>query len=265
MKKSNEITPEPARTHTIPPTLRKTLQIAAAALFWLAVWQLVASAVDREVLIASPYAVFTRLCSLASTGKYWAALFSSLLRVFGGYLVGILCGLLLAALSALSRFCETLVTPLITAIKATPVASFIIIALVWFKTPFIPVITSALMVAPVIYGAALTAVRSVDVKLIEAARVFAFSPLKTLRRVIIPSIMPAVSGAAVTSLGLSWKAGIAAEVLCTPRGSLGRYLYESKIYLETPDLFAWTLTIITASLLLEFIIKRTLGGRGSGK
>ncbi|MFA6948940.1 MAG: ABC transporter permease subunit [Eubacteriales bacterium] len=249
----------------MPAPFKKLLRGVFAALFWLAVWQLIASAVGKELLIASPKAVFARLGALCVTGGYWSAVFSSLVRVFGGYLAGILFGLVLAALSAASALLESLVTPLITAIKATPVASFIIIALVWFETPRIPTFTAALMVTPVIYGSALTAIRSVDKNLLEMAQVFAFSRVKTIRRVILPSMTPYIRSAAVTSLGLSWKAGIAAEVLCTPKGSVGRYLYESKIYLETPDLFAWTLTIIGASLLLEYIIRALLGGRGRGR
>lgn len=60
----------------------------------------------------------------------------------------------------------------------------------------------------------------------------------------------------VTSLGLAWKAGIAAEVLCTPKGAIGTQLYNAKIYIETTDLFAWTFVVVILSLLLEFAFVR---------
>ena len=56
-------------------------------------------------------------------------------------------------------------------------------------------------------------------------------------------------------MGLSWKACIAAEVICTPNGSIGQGIYNAKIYLETPSLFAWTAAVILLSVLLEMLIK----------
>ncbi|MDE7233674.1 MAG: nitrate ABC transporter permease, partial [Ruminiclostridium sp.] len=53
--------------------------------------------------------------------------------------------------------------------------------------------------------------------------------------------------------GLCWKSGVAAEVIGIPNGSIGEKLYMSKIYLETADLFAWTLVIILVSRLCEGI------------
>ena len=52
-------------------------------------------------------------------------------------------------------------------------------------------------------------------------------------------------------LGLCWKAGVAAEVIGVPTGSIGEKLYHAKIYLNTPDLFAWTIVIILISFLFE--------------
>ena len=52
-------------------------------------------------------------------------------------------------------------------------------------------------------------------------------------------------------LGLCWKAGTAAEVIGRAGRLYWRELYHAKIYLNTPDLFAWTLVIITISFLFE--------------
>ena len=54
-----------------------------------------------------------------------------------------------------------------------------------------------------------------------------------------------------TGIGIGWKAGIAAEVLGLPKNSIGKALYNAKIYLEMPDLFCWTAVIILLSLLFE--------------
>ena len=59
----------------------------------------------------------------------------------------------------------------------------------------------------------------------------------------------------LTALGLDWKAGVAAEVLCTPKFSVGKEMFDAKQILETTDLFAWTMVVILLSLILEKMLK----------
>ena len=63
--------------------------------------------------------------------------------------------------------------------------------------------------------------------------------------------MPFFKNSASSGIGLAWKAGIAAEVICSPNSAIGSRLYDSKIYLETPELFAWTATVVVLSILIE--------------
>ena len=66
--------------------------------------------------------------------------------------------------------------------------------------------------------------------------------------------MPFFHAACRISLGLCWKAGVAAEVIGMPRGSVGERLQQAKVYLDTPDLFAWTLVIVALSLTFEKLV-----------
>ena len=95
-----------------------------------------------------------------------------------------------------------------------------------------------------------------------AAAVFRFPPLRRLRRVWIPSVMPHFLSACRTSLGLAWKSGIAAEVLTVPALSIGKLLMESKLYWEVLDLFAWTLVVILCSLVIEKVLMTAIGRLG---
>ena len=61
---------------------------------------------------------------------------------------------------------------------------------------------------------------------------------------------------------MGWKAGIAAEVLTVPPLSIGKNIFEAKLYLETTELFAWTLTVILLSLVIERILLRLVGHIG---
>ncbi len=232
----------------------KAVKTLFAIAFWLSVWQVAAMIISKTILLPSPAEVFVRLWELLFEKSFWISVGYSFLRILEGFVLGIIAGTVFAVLSSISQILKVLIAPLITVIKTTPVASFIIIALIWIGAPNVPIFITALMVTPIIYENITVAVANTDKELIEVTKIFRFSKMRRLRLLYIPSVMPFFLAACATSVGLAWKAGIAAEVLCTPRNSIGKYLFESKLYLEIPDLFAWTVTVIIFSLVLEKII-----------
>ncbi len=233
----------------------------AAVLFWLLLWQLAAMAVDLPILLPSPIGVAKRLASLALTGVFWSAVGTSLWHVALGFACGLVCGVLTAVVSHLLKGVTALLSPLMLVIKATPVASFILLAYVWMSTDAIPVFTAFLMVLPIVYSAVFEGLSTLDRQLGEMLTLNRVPFARRLRLFYLPSLLPFLQAGAVTALGMSWKAGIAAEVLVVSRGSVGKYIYESKTYLETADLFAWTVTVILLSLVIELLFKRILGQR----
>ena len=70
---------------------------------------------------------------------------------------------------------------------------------------------------------------------------------RRLRGIYLPAVLPHFRSAASLGLGLCWKSGVAAEVIGIPGGSIGEKLYKAKVYLATPDLFAWTVAIVLLS------------------
>jgi len=242
--------------------IRKLCKWLGIALFWLTLWWLAATfGVKQELLLPSPIRVLTRLGELASQGEFWIATWTSLCRIFGGILIATGLGILCGILTAHSRALRELLSPILAIIKATPVASFIILALVWISRGKLPVFIAALMVLPIIWTNIEQGIRQIDPQLLEMAKVFRFSPSKRLLHITIPSVLPYFVAACKTSLGLAWKAGIAAEVLSTPKNSIGKELFESKTFMETTDLFAWTVTVILLSICMEklfFLLLRLL-------
>lgn len=148
-------------------------------------------------------------------------------------------------------FFERLFSPLITAVKAVPVASFTILALIWISSAELSVLITFLMSLPVAYSNIFEGIRSFDRDLTVMADIFAIPPARRFVGVYLSQIMPYFRSAVKLSMGLCWKSGVAAEVIGIPKGSIGEKLYNSKIYLETADLFAWTLVIIVLSLICE--------------
>lgn len=234
-----------------------------AAVFWLSLWQLAYWLIGSDLLMASPIQVGGRLAALALEGQFWLTALLSLLRILTGFALGLGIGTLLAVLTARSRLLLAVFRPAIGAIRATPVASFIILALIWMSSSRVVIFIVFLMVMPVIWANVTEGIRKTDPQLLEMARVFNLSRSQVIRLIYIPSISPFFVAAATTGMGLGWKAGIAAEVLSTPRLSLGGELFNAKIYLETPDLLAYTAVVIILSLILEkllvLLLRRTEG------
>lgn len=238
------------------------LRLGAVAV-WLLLWQLASMAVGLPLLLPSPLAVLLRLGQLCTGADFWLTVASSLLRILLGFLLGVLFGTALAGLCWRFRLIDALARPLLGVLKSTPVASFIILALVWVKTTWLATVISFIMVLPLIYANVREGIDSADRQLLEMAQVFRLSRRKTFRYCYLPAILPFFLSAISSALGFAWKSGIAAEVLGRPARAIGSQIYDSKIYLETPDLFAWTLVVILLSVLLERLAVRFV--RWAGK
>ena len=242
--------------------LSPALRLGAVAV-WLLLWQLASMAVGLPLLLPSPLAVLLRLGQLCTGADFWLTVASSLLRILLGFLLGVLFGTALAGLCWRFRLIDALARPLLGVLKSTPVASFIILALVWVKTSWLATVISFIMVLPLIYANVREGIDSADRQLLEMAQVFRLSRRKTFRYCYLPAILPFFLSAVSSALGFAWKSGIAAEVLGRPARAIGSQIYDSKIYLETPDLFAWTLVVILLSVLLERLAVRFV--RWAGK
>lgn len=224
-----------------------------AVIVWLVIWEIAARLIGQEILLVSPVAVLCRFFELAVTKDFWLAVLFSFSRITGGFFLALFVGTVLAGVSSESQRVKELLAPLMAVIKATPVASFIILILIWVSSRNLSVIISFLMVLPVIYSNVLQGIESTDRQLLEMAQIFRVSFMKKICYIYAWEVIPFFQTACSISLGLCWKAGIAAEVIGIPDGSVGEHLYEAKVYLETPDLFAWTLTIIALSVCFEKI------------
>ena len=232
-----------------------------ALLFWGLVWQLAAMAMDNPLLLPGPVRVLVRLCELMRELAFWQITLVSIGRVLLGVLLGIGLGVILAVVTSASRLGDMLVAPAMTAVQATPVASFAILVLIWLNRDFVPVLICVLMVLPVIWNSVGSGIRMTDPQLLEMAKVYRLSPLLRLKRIWVPSVLPVFRAACINALGLGWKAGIAAEILTVPKLSIGQMISEGKLYMMTEDMFAWTVTVVALSLLLQRVMLKLLEGR----
>lgn len=240
------------------PSKRKILQTALIALIYLVVWEAASLLVGKELLLPSPFSTLSRLIQLLAKGDSWLFSGLTLLRIMSGYLLGVLAGVLLAMLTARSRFAEALLAPLRAIVKASPVTSFILLALLWLSSDMVPLFISFLMVVPMVWTATAEAILQTDTRLVEMGRIFGLGRWQIVKKIYVPSVLPQFLAACTTSLGFAWKSGVAAEIIALPQKSIGYMLYQSKLRIETVDLFAWTLMIVALSMLLEWLLVQSM-------
>ena len=222
-----------------------------SVLFWLIVWHAGSVALGQSIILVSPITAARTLFQMMGTAEFYQSVFGSLSRILLGFFAGVLLGTVLAALAYWLPPAGALLAPLMHAIKATPVASFVILALIFISSRYLSILMGFLMVLPILYTNVLTGLRGTDVKLIEMAKVFKMKPLARFRAIYLPAAYPGFLSSCALALGMSWKAGIAAEVIGLPDQSIGEALYQAKIFFSTPEMYAWTLAIILLSVALE--------------
>lgn len=235
---------------------RKSVKNLLILLFWLGVWGLAALAVGQELFLPTPVSVIVCGAKLIVTADFWQTVAISIFRILFGTAVAIIAGTLLALLTSRARIVYDLFYPLLTIVKATPVASFITLAIIWMGARKLPVFICALMVFPIVWAAVSDGINAIQKKHTELAQVFGFSLEKKFRLIYLPTVAPYFLSACKTSIGLAWKAEVAAEVLAVSPNSIGKQLFNARTYYEIPELFAWTVTVIVLSLLIELAVTK---------
>ena len=238
--------------------LLPTGERAFALLFWLAVWQISALVIGQKILLVTPLEALRCFLAMLPQPAFWARVIFSALRILAGFGLAVLGAFLLATLARSHRMLAALIELPLQAIKATPVASFIILALLWVSSRQLSVLISFFMALPILYSAVQTGLDAADPALLEMAQVFRMGLCARIRAIWLPGLLPAFRRGCSVALGICWKSGIAAEVIGLPGGSMGEALYRAKITLSTAEVFAWSIAIVLLSAVLERLLMALL-------
>ena len=210
------------------------------------------------LFLATPVQTLAALARIAPTAGFWQRIAFSALRILAGFLLAVAGGLVLGAAGARWRRVRIFVEPVMQLIRAMPVASFVILALLWVRGENLSVVVSFTHVLPVVYAGVLAGIADTDPQLLEMARVYRLPLGARLRYIWLPGVFPSFSKSCIAAMGMCWKSGVSAEVIGLPDHSVGDALYRAKITLSTPEVFAWTLVIVLLSALLSAAAARLL-------
>lgn len=237
---------------------KKSIKNICIFIFWVLIWQITHVIIGRDIYVPSPFNVFLSLRQLVLQPYFWRSITFSIYRVLSGLAWSILLGITIGIISAMNEHVHDIINPLIIVIKSTPVISFIILAVIWLSSSSVPIFICFLLCFPIIWTNVVTGIRNVDIKLLEMAKVYRIKRLTVIRKIYLPSIIPYVSAACLTAVGLGWKASVAAEVLSLPRNGIGSYVHSAKVYLDTNELFAWTSVVIILSVVFEIMLNKLI-------
>lgn len=238
--------------------IRKCFIALAVALFWLGIWALACYIANCNLLMPLPYPwdVAVSLGYLIIRADFWSDVGMSLLRIVIGFVLAVLCGAGLAVLTTRSRLMHTLFAPLLSLMRAVPVASFIFLAFLWIAADAMPTFIAFLMVLPLVWENVRQGIQSTNAQLLEMAQVFRLNRARRFRYVWLPSVRPYAQAALTTGFGFSWKSGVAAEIICTTGRSIGSQISAAKSTLDYAEVFACTVVVVVLSVTLEWLVRR---------
>lgn len=223
-------------------------------LFWIVLWELFAGLVNNSFLLVGPIESIRALGRLMEEKEFYTILWKSSKGILSAYFLSFFLALFFSYFSYRFTILEDFLKPGVFVLRSLPVASFIIILLFFLGRARLSFAISSFMSFPIFYINFLEGFRKTDRDLLEMSRVFHFSFYRRLRYIYLPSLYPLMLGAAKLAMGLSWKSGIAAELIGQVGKSIGYQLMDAKVSLEMANVFAWSIVIIALSQFWEVLI-----------
>lgn len=234
----------------------------AVAAFWLAVWVFAAALVAQPLILPGPGIVAVALLRLVCDAGSWAILVGSGARILGGLALAVACGGVLAGVSVRSRTFARLVAPALSFVKATPVACIVVLLLIWLGSARVSIVAVFLMALPGVYFSLVEGLTQADKPLKQMFRLHCVRGWRLFCAHTWREVLPFVLPCARAVIGMSWKAGVAAELIGMAVGTVGERIYQAKLLIETADLLAWTVLVVMASWACERVLVWLLRASG---
>lgn len=238
--------------------MKNTVERAWPVLVWIGIWQALSVRLGSGILLASPLRVAARLLEMVASPGTWRILLNSTVFVLSGFLLSLLLAIPCAVLARRYTAFRRLMIPPVKVMRSVPVASFIILALVFVSSRHLSVLIAFTVSFPLFFTELISALDERDRQLEEFSRVFRLPLGERVWRIDFPQVLPKLATTCRTATGVCWKAGVAAEIIGIPKVSIGEQMHMAKLYLDTADLFAWTILILILSALFEAAVQAGL-------
>lgn len=222
----------------------------------LIVWKVAAGVVAAPILLPDPEAVLKTMTDLGMDSAFWRSAVMSAGRVLAGFALSVIAGLAVGIPAGIHPVFHSGFFPILSVVRATPVMSVILIALLCFSSGAVPVFAAFLIGFPVVVQNVITGIQQTDPRLLEMGRAYGLTPGRMVTDIYIPSTIPYLTSGAQTALGLTWKVIVAAEVMSLPRRGIGTGMQYAQMRLETAEVLAWTAAVILCAGGSQWLLSR---------
>lgn len=227
----------------------RTMAVFVALWYALALWT------GNPVLLPTPVAVVDAIVELARTLELFQHAAISLARMAGSLAIAAGIAIPLGLAMGLSRRLDAVVDPTIELLRPISGIAWIPLALFIFGIGnALPVfIMTYAAFFPILIGT-IAGVRSVDARLLDAARTMGVPRGRIVSHVVIPAALPALLVALRLGVATSWTAVVAAELIGAPSG-VGYAVEWYRELLMTPQVMAFIATIGVLGYLTDSLIR----------
>ncbi|MEU1346740.1 ABC transporter permease [Streptomyces sp. NPDC005775] len=232
--------------------LATTLLALASAALGLLVWVVLANSGIEG--FPGPVSVARRAGELIADGTLFEDAGASLKRVLIGYVLGVVLAIPVGFLMGWYPVVRRLIEPWLQFFRMVPPLAIIPLAIVLMgidETPKIFVIFLASFLSSVV--STFQGVVSVDVTLVNAARVLGARDPQVFLGVVVPASTPFILVGMRIGLGASWATVVAAELIAA-QGGLGFRMQQAQLYYDLPTIFVQLIAIGAIGLAMDRLL-----------
>lgn len=247
----------PRRGAPARPWLTRLLPVASVLLF-LALWS-VSTLFSRYM--PSPADTLQAIATDLVNGETYFHVWVSIVRAVIGVGLAVLVGVAVGVLMGYHRYLAAFFGLYVSVGLTIPSLAWAFIALLLFGPSEVGVyFATAVVVYPFVAVHVWEGVKSLDTGLLEMARVFHTGRWPTIRDVVLPGLMPYLSGAVRNAFALGWKIVIVAEIFGRTTG-IGYQYHWWYTQFRMGQVLAWAVLFILLVTIFEYVILQRLEAR----
>lgn len=236
-------------------TKNKLITILSVVLL-IGVWKLVSLSYGSELILPPPESTLVATLKLFIAENFISTVGLTILRGLIGFAISFILGIGLGILAGVNHSFHAFLKPILVTLRSTPVISFILLALIWFRVDMVPIFIAFLTMFPFICTNVIDGIKNVDRDLVEMANIYRVPHHKIIQKVYLPAIVPFIFSGASSAMGFGWRAIIIGEVLSQPRFGIGTAMQTAQTYLLVKEVIAWTIIAIIISSFFEMLLRR---------
>ena len=219
------------------------------------IWEIFSLSLNNDVVFPDILSTIKALGKILIDKYTYVVLGHTLFRLLISLLVSFVLALIFAIISYLKEWARLIFTPIVLLLKTIPVASIIIIMIIFIGHNNSPYYIASFVIFPIMYEGIYGGLKQIDDSALDEIKTISNFNLVIAKDIYLPLIKNNITTSLLQSIGLGLKVMLMAEFISQPTHSIGRQLLEEKNYLNYDAVFAWTLLLIMIVIILELLTK----------